>query len=209
LKMGPKSYAKFCEIPMNRQRRLPREAETEKLELKRSTSEPKEAVISVASILNKHHKGKLCFGVRNDGTVLGQDVSEQTLRDVSRALSERIEPRIYPKVERVKLSGRDCVRVIFAGQDVPYFAFGRACVRVAEEDRQLSARELERMFLRRNSDHEPWESEVSERRLSDVHVPTLRQVIRRAEEVFGNFENFFAQLKIGKLLVIKISSRRI
>ena len=33
--------------------------ESETLELKRSTSELKEAVISIASILNKHQKGEL------------------------------------------------------------------------------------------------------------------------------------------------------
>lgn len=154
--------------------------ESETLELKRTTSELKEGVVSVASILNKHRKGELYFGIRNDGTVLGQAVSEQTLRDVSRTLSERIEPRIYPKVERVKLSGKDCIRVRFSGQDGPYFAFGRAYIRVGEEDRQLSTRELESMFLRRNRDTAPWEAEPSANRLTDVHAPTLRRVIKDA-----------------------------
>jgi len=38
--------------------------ETETLELKKSTSELKEGVISVAAILNKHGRGKLYFGIR-------------------------------------------------------------------------------------------------------------------------------------------------
>ena len=38
--------------------------ETETLEYKKSTGEMKEAVISIASILNKHQKGELYFGVR-------------------------------------------------------------------------------------------------------------------------------------------------
>jgi len=36
--------------------------ESETLELKRSTSELKEAVISIVSILNKHQNGELYFG---------------------------------------------------------------------------------------------------------------------------------------------------
>ncbi|MEK7745673.1 MAG: RNA-binding domain-containing protein, partial [Elusimicrobiota bacterium] len=184
-------------------------SESEILELKRSTSELKEGVISVAAILNKHRKGELFFGVRNDGTILGQAVSEQTLRDVSRTLSERIEPRIYPKVERVKLSGKGCIRVRFSGEDAPYLAFGRAHIRVGEEDRQLSARELERMFLRRSRDHAPWESEVSERGLSEAHAPTLRRVIKEANAAgridfkFGTVKGTLKKLGImagGRLL---------
>jgi predicted HTH transcriptional regulator len=184
-------------------------SESETLELKRSTSELKEGVISVSAILNKNRKGVLYFGVRNDGIVLGQAVSEQTLRDVSRMISERIEPRIYPKVERVKLSGKGCIRVRFSGEDAPYLAFGRAYIRVGEEDRQLSARELERMFLRRNRDHAPWESELSERGLSEVHAPTLRRVIKEANAAgridfkFGTVKGTLTKLGImagGRLL---------
>ena len=46
--------------------------ETEQIEFKKSTGELKESVISIASILNKHGSGKLYFGVKNDGTVIGR-----------------------------------------------------------------------------------------------------------------------------------------
>jgi ATP-dependent DNA helicase RecG len=49
--------------------------ESERLELKRSTSELKEAIISIAAILNKHHGGDLYFGISNDGTIVGQTVT--------------------------------------------------------------------------------------------------------------------------------------
>ncbi|MCY3018867.1 MAG: ATP-binding protein [Planctomycetota bacterium] len=68
------------------------------MELKKSTSELKEAVISIAAILNKHGKGRLCYGVRNDGAIVGQQVSDATLRDVSRAVGDHVEPRICPAV---------------------------------------------------------------------------------------------------------------
>lgn len=41
--------------------------ESETIELKRSTSELKEGVISICATLNKHHEGKLYFGISNDG----------------------------------------------------------------------------------------------------------------------------------------------
>ena len=65
--------------------------ETETLEFKKTTGELKEAVISVASILNKSGKGEVYFGIKNDGTVLGQQIGDATLRDVSRALSDSLK----------------------------------------------------------------------------------------------------------------------
>ena len=54
--------------------------EGEYIEFKKSTSELKEGVVSIAAILNKHGKGELFFGVTPQGDVCGQDVSEKTLR---------------------------------------------------------------------------------------------------------------------------------
>ena len=49
--------------------------ETEVLEFKKSTSELREAVGSIVAILNKHRRGDLYFGVRADGTPIGQVVT--------------------------------------------------------------------------------------------------------------------------------------
>ena len=57
--------------------------ETEVLEFKKSTGELKEAINSICAILNKHCHGELYFGVKNDGTPIGQVVTEESLREVS------------------------------------------------------------------------------------------------------------------------------
>jgi len=51
--------------------------ENEKLEFRRSTAELKEGIISIAAMLNKHGGGELYFGIRNDGTPVGMDISER------------------------------------------------------------------------------------------------------------------------------------
>lgn len=99
--------------------------ENEYLEFKRSTSELKEAMLL---ILNKHQKGELYFGVKNDGTVIGQMITEDTLRDVSQRIKTSIEPRIYADVKLVELDGKSCVYVSFEGMDTPYFANGNFCL---------------------------------------------------------------------------------
>ena len=58
-------------------------AESEQVEFKRSTGEHREAMESIASILNKHGSGVLYFGVRNDGEVTGQDIRRRIVIDGS------------------------------------------------------------------------------------------------------------------------------
>ena len=66
--------------------------ETEQVEFKKSTGELKEAVISIAAILNKHGSGELYFGVKNNGDVIGQDISDSTMRDISQAIGHHLRP---------------------------------------------------------------------------------------------------------------------
>src|SRR3989338_11425604 len=108
--------------------------ENEYIELKKSTSELKEAIISIVAILNKHRKGELYFGINNDGSVIGQEVSEKTLRDISKAISDNIEPKLYLEIKIETIENRKCIKVNFYGDNLPYFAFGRAYMRVADED---------------------------------------------------------------------------
>ena len=80
--------------------------ETETLEFKKSTGELKEAVQSICAILNKHQHGELYFGVKSDGTVIGQVVTEESLREVSQKIKNFIEPKIYPEINKVVIEGR-------------------------------------------------------------------------------------------------------
>lgn len=92
--------------------------ETETVEFKKSTSELKEGVSSIASILNKHGHGELYFGVKPDGEVVGQEVSESTLRKVSQAIGNSITPPICPSIEAIeKETGRSYIKVKFEGKE--------------------------------------------------------------------------------------------
>lgn len=131
--------------------------ENETTEHKRSTSEMREAMESVASILNKHGAGTLYFGVRpRDGEVVGQDVSEKTLRDVSQVFGNRIEPAVVPTIEHlVTEDGKSYVKVTFSGDGRPYACDGRYRVRSADEDLPMGAAMLEQMMLERAARKSP------------------------------------------------------
>ncbi len=82
--------------------------ESETVELKTSTSELKEAIISIVAILNKHQKGEAYFGIDKDGEIVGQTVTENTIREISQTISGNIEPKIFPQMNKVILEGKSC-----------------------------------------------------------------------------------------------------
>jgi ATP-dependent DNA helicase RecG len=156
--------------------------ENEKLEFKRTTAELSEALISMAAILNKHGGGELYFGVRNDGTPLGMDISDKTLRDVSASVANHIEPKVYPTINAVYVGDAHCIHVGFTGGNAPYYAFGRAYIRVADTDRQMSAAELESYILKKNPWRDAWDSELSGKTVADVDEDVLKQFLERANQ---------------------------
>ena len=159
---------------------MPLGRETETIEYKKTTSELKDGIISIVAILNKHNGGELYFGVRNDGYVVGQDISDKTLRDVSQAIYHHIEPQIYPDIKNVVIDDEDCICVSFQGDNVPYYAYGRAYLRVADEDRVMSPQELESYILKKKANIADWDSEVSNKTIVDVNEEALANYIGRA-----------------------------
>ncbi len=176
--------------------------ESETLELKRSTSELKEGIISIVSILNKHQKGELYFGIKNDGLVVGQDVTENTIREISKTISDNIEPKLFPRINEVTLEGKKCVLVEFAGNNVPYYAYGRAYIKVGDEDKKISPQELETLILKKCK--YSWEEEISERTIEDVNEEALRNFIERANTAKRiNFKFTAVKLILNKLGLLK------
>lgn len=154
--------------------------ESETVEFKKGFAELKAGVVSIAAILNKHGAGELWFGVCNDGKAAGLDTSEKSLRDLSQSIAAHIEPRIYPHVGIEILNGANCVKVSFSGKDAPYFAYGRAYMRVADEDRQLSAKELENLILSKNRELLRWDHDASHATLDDLDETRLKHFVERA-----------------------------
>jgi len=154
-------------------------SENEVIEFKKSTSELKEGVISIVSILNKHQNGKLYFGIKDDGAVLGQQISASTVRDVTRAIAENIEPKIYPSVNKVKIEDNDCILVEFEGDDIPYLAYGRAYIRMGDEDRQLSMKEMRNIILKNDDNNRKWETQISDYSIDNIDEGLLKEFIEK------------------------------
>ncbi len=83
------------------------------LEFKKTTDELNEAMVSICAMLNKHGKGTIYFGVHPNGEVVGQEISESTLRDVSRKIYESITPSIIPQISKKMFDDKAVIEVIF------------------------------------------------------------------------------------------------
>src|SRR3989304_5464481 len=153
--------------------------ESETIEFKKSTAELKEAVISIVAMLNKHGQGEVYFGISNDGKVVSQDIGRMTIKEVTQAVVDNTEPKVYPKVEVRKIEGKDCMVVEAKGNNGPYFAYGRAYLRVVESNKGMSPQEIEERILEKRKFL--WDKEVSEKTLADVNEEAVKEFMRKAK----------------------------
>ncbi|MBR4569539.1 MAG: ATP-binding protein, partial [Candidatus Riflebacteria bacterium] len=115
--------------------------EDEFQEFKKTTKELNEAMVSISAMLNKHKQGKIYFGLKNDGTPYSFTITDSTLRDVSRKVFEAIKPQLIPTIRVETIENSEVISLEFSGEDVPYSAFGKYYIRIADEDRELSPSE--------------------------------------------------------------------
>ena len=79
-------------------RRLIAPGEGPTLEFKRSTGELRQGMRTACGFLNGDG-GKVAFGVNPDGTLVGQEASDKTLREIAQAM-DGFEPPARIEIER-------------------------------------------------------------------------------------------------------------
>ena len=154
--------------------------ETETVELKKTLAELKQGLISLAAMLNKHGQAELWFGIAPNGKAVGLEINEKTLRDVSQAIAAHIEPVIYPHITQQRIDGKHCLHIKAEGWQQPYLAYGRAYMRVADEDKKLSASELKNLILQNNQDALRWENEPSGLTLEQLNPEKISRFLALA-----------------------------
>ena len=155
--------------------------ESETVEFKKSTSELKEAIIAIVAILNKHGEGQIFFGISDDGSILGQQIGKSTLKDISRAITTHIEPKIYPDIKIEKINDKNCIVIEFSGHENLFSAYGRFYLRSGDENKKLSVKEVERLLAKKQNYIYPWGFKVSETS-SAVNITALRTFIKRGRK---------------------------
>lgn len=155
--------------------------ESELVEFKKSTSELNEAIISISAMLNKNGKGKVYFGVKNNGDAIGQQVSENTLRDISRKIYEDINPTIYPSINEMS-ENPGVIEVSFSGLYKPYSAKGKFYIRVFDEDKQIEIKELLNTIYHSDSSNAVWEKIETSETEDDIDEDLLKEFVEKANK---------------------------
>lgn len=150
--------------------------ESELLEFKQTTNEIDEALIDISAMLNKHGRGTLYFGVKNDGNLIGFQIGESTERDISRKIYEKIKPQIFPIIESNTDLGY--IKVSFSGIEKPYSSNGRYYIRVSDESREMSPFDLSQMI--KNINYKDWEKQISDSTTNDVDEVNLKIFLEKA-----------------------------
>lgn len=121
--------------------------EDEHREFKKSLAELERGVNALAAMLNKDCKGEVLFGVRDNGDVIGQEIGKETLKTISQAIANSIDPPVVPCIEVEHTSDdRTYISVKVSGKERPYLCRGVVYIRSGEEILKAPASEVRKMF---------------------------------------------------------------
>ena len=160
------------EVPTNLKEltALVRRGEGKTLEFKRSTGELKEGMQTVCAFLNGSG-GMVIFGVRPDGAIQGQDVADQTLRDIAQS-TDRFEPAVHLSIHRVGVKDHREVLSVVVEDDQrtgPFTFEGRPYERVSSTTRRMPQGRYEKLLLDRAHGKRRWENEPADE-IGRAHV---------------------------------------
>ncbi len=155
--------------------------ESETLEFKTSTGTRRKATWTVCAMLNQRG-GYVLFGVTPEGKIVGQQVSEHTIEEVSAEL-RRIDPAASPSVDRVRVNGgHEVVMVnVIQGPARPYTYRGTAYRRVGNTTVAMSADEYNRMLFERMHSEQRWENQPAVGwSVDDLDAAEIRRTVAEA-----------------------------
>jgi ATP-dependent DNA helicase RecG len=143
-------------------KRLVAKGESDRLEFKRTTGQRTDAAKTVCAMLNGLG-GFVNFGVGDNGELVGQEIGQRTVEEVTNELA-RIEPPAFPEVEIVTFeTGRSFIVLRVPGSGGLYNFDGRYYLRVRPTTRPMPRHEYERRLVERLHGTRRWENEpVSE-----------------------------------------------
>ncbi|MCP4148118.1 MAG: hypothetical protein GY757_10255 [bacterium] len=123
--------------------------ESETLEFKKSTATLREAIETICSFAN-HRGGRLIFGVKDNGNIIGQQVADDTLKNIANSIKLNTDPKLYPRIDRIQLNGKDCILLSVEESPLrPHTAYGRSFIRVGATTQRMDRDQYEYMLQQR------------------------------------------------------------
>ena len=147
----------------NELERLVQQGELETLEFKKSTAQLRRAMETLCAMLNGAG-GKVLIGVTPEGKILGQQISDKTLRDVAEQIG-RFEPPADIRQIRIDLDNGKEVLVLEAQPDPtrrPYVLAGRPYQRMGPTTSVMPQETYHRLLAERPDSRSRWETLLAE-----------------------------------------------
>lgn len=165
--------------------------ESESLEFKRSTASIREAVQTLCAFANQGG-GVLYFGVADDGSLVGQEVSDDTLRNLANAVKLNTDPKLYPQIRKVEIGGKTCIRLTVEQSPLkPHTAYGRAYLRVGTSTQQLSQDQYRQMIQQQSNGYGFDALLCRDARLSDIDESAVHAFLEAANAVRDLNQNLY------------------
>lgn len=128
------------------------------VEYKTSTAGLRSAFETICAFLNTKG-GTVLIGVKDDGKIVGQHVSDATKKDIATEI-EKIEPTAFIDVHYIDVGSDKFVIAIHveAGSHAPYVHDSRAFQRIESKTVRMSQHHYEQLLVRRGQLNHSWEN---------------------------------------------------
>ena len=168
---------------MNRRRleALVARGESETLELKKSTGDLRGGMESLCAFLNGQG-GTVAFGIKADGKIIGQSITDATIREVAAAVS-KLEPPASVIQTRIGVGERQEVLLLETGDRsaAPYTFDGRPFQRVGSTTSLMPQVRYQRRLIERGHAQARWENQTAVGyRLGDLDRREIVRTVREA-----------------------------
>ncbi len=157
--------------------------ESETFEFKRSTAEANTAARTLCAMLNGERGGMVLFGLENDGSIVGQEIGEQT-HDRIRAEIRKIEPPVFPDLETVPLSATRSVLVVRVSGGTGLYRYDyRPYERFGPTTSVMSETEYHRRLLEHMHAITRWENQPSPLTIDDLDHQEVAMTVAEAVRI--------------------------
>jgi ATP-dependent DNA helicase RecG len=140
-------------------RKLIINGESEILEFKKSTAQLQAAMQTACAFLNGRQGGHVLIGVSDNGSILGQKISDKTKKEISVEIN-KIEPHVKLEVDFIKIKEEHFVIVITVPKKnkAPYMYDGRSFLRNQSTTMRMPHEQYENLLYTRKSNSIGWEN---------------------------------------------------
>jgi len=146
---------------MDQLKKLVLKGESDHLEFKSSTKQLKPAFETVCGFLNLKG-GSIIFGVKNNGELIGQNVSDNTKQELANEI-RKIEPNVSIDIHYLHLHDEQQIIVLEVpeGKHVPYTYDGRPFERTTSTTSRMTQHQYEQLIIKRNYLNHDWEEHLT------------------------------------------------